>query len=218
MNRYQEICQQFYCNRLLFGNPAERGIVAVEIAAPNEVAIYRREGGLLTSERRPLKLFALLAEPGMLNGLGAPYRVEPLAGNFRLRWLATFDRLDVLEAVRRHLRKLTGKPPGVSDAPYLVLADPVEQYLILSGITYFIGMEFADLRRLQLDIETYTSPGFEFPTAAREGDRVVAIALSDSDGYERVLRGDQMDERTMLEELVRVVTERDPDVSEGPNL
>ena len=108
MNSYQEICRQFYDNRLLFGDPAEPGIVAVEIAAPGEVEIFRRTGSTLTRERRPLKLFALLAEPGMLNGLGAPYKVEPLKGNFRLRWLATFDRLDALEAARRHLRRLTG--------------------------------------------------------------------------------------------------------------
>src|SRR3984957_20242832 len=218
MNRYQEICRQFYDNRLLFGNPAEAGIVAVEVVAPDQVEIFRREGPRLTSDRRRLQLFALLAEPGMLNGLGAPYKGEPLEGNFRLRWLATFDRLDALEAARRHLRRLTGKPPGVADAPYPVLTDPVEQYLILSGTAFFIGMEFGDLRRMQLDIETYISPGFEFPTAAREGDRVIAIALSDSAGYERVLRGDQMDERAMLEELVRIVSERDPDVIEGHNL
>jgi DNA polymerase elongation subunit (family B) len=71
---------------------------------------------------------------------------------------------------------------------------------------------------MQLDIETYISPGFEFPTAAREGDRIVAIALSDTDGFELVLRGDRMDERAMLEELVRIVRERDPDIIEGHNL
>ncbi|HEY2524535.1 MAG TPA: 3'-5' exonuclease, partial [Candidatus Binataceae bacterium] len=218
MNRYQEICRQFYGNRLLFGDPAERGIVAVEVVPPGEVEIYRRSDADLTRERRPLRLFALLAEPGMLNGVRASYKVEPLEGNFRLRWLATFDRLDALEAARRHLRNLTGKAPGVSDAPYLVLADPVEQYLILSGAAFFIGMAFDDLRRMQLDIETYISPGFEFPTAAREGDRIIAIALRDAAGYERVLRGDEMDERAMLEELVRIVAERDPDVIEGHNL
>src|SRR5260370_2837904 len=79
-------------------------------------------------------------------------------------------------------------------------------------------MEFGELRRMQLDIETFISPGFEFPTAAREGDRVIAIALSDSAGYERVLRGDAMDERTMLEELVRIVAEGDPEVIPGHNL
>ena len=69
MSNYQDICRQFYDNRLLFGDPAEAGIVAVEIVPPGEVEIYRRSHGTLTRERRPLKLFALLAEPGMLNGL-----------------------------------------------------------------------------------------------------------------------------------------------------
>ncbi|HVN64903.1 MAG TPA: DNA polymerase domain-containing protein, partial [Candidatus Binataceae bacterium] len=75
-----------------------------------------------------------------------------------------------------------------------------------------------DLRRLQLDIETYITPGFEFPSAAREGDRVIAISLSDSTGFERLLKGNELDERAMLEELVRIIAERDPDVIEGHNL
>ena len=89
---------------------------------------------------------------------------------------------------------------------------------MLSGTTFFIGMDFSELRRLQLDIETYISPGFEFPSAAREGDRVIAISLTDSTGFERLLRGTEMDERAMLEEMVRIVQDRDPDVVEGHNL
>jgi len=113
---------------------------------------------------------------------------------------------------------VTGKAPNAPDAPYLVLTDPVEQHLMLSGTTFFIGMDFSELRRLQLDIETYISPGFEFPSAAREGDRVIAISLTDSTGFERLLRGTEMDERAMLEEMVRIVQDRDPDVVEGHNL
>lgn len=218
MNRYQEICRQFYDNRLLFGNPAEPGIVAIEVVAPGEVEIFRRAGSALVRERRPLRLFALLADAALLKGMRAPCKVERLEGDFALRWLATFERADALDAARRHLRRVTGRSPGALDAPYLVLADPVEQYLILTGTTFFVGLEFGDLRRMQLDIETYITAGFEFPSAAREGDRIIAIALRDSAGYERVLRGDEMDERTMLEELVRIVAERDPDVIEGHNL
>ena len=218
MNRYQEICQPFYGNRLLFGDPAEPGIVAVEIAGPDQIEIYRRINGEIRSERRPLRLFALVADPQMLAGLRAPHRLQPLAGNHRLRYLAEFDRLDALDSARRHLRKVTGKSPGAPETPYFILTDPVEQHLVLSGMTFFIGLEFAGLRRMQLDIETYVSKGFEFPSAAREGDRIIAIALSDSDGYERLLRGDRMDERAMLEEMVRIVRERDPDVIEGHNL
>jgi DNA polymerase I len=218
MNRYEEICAQFYNNRLLFGVPADDGVVAVEVATRNEVEIIRRIKGELRRERRPLKLFALLTDLELLKEVRAAYRTAALSGDFPLRFIAYFDSLDALDAARRHLRRLTGKAPGASDAPYLIPADPVEQHLMLTGATYFMGMQFSDLRRLQLDIETYISDGFEFPSAAREGDRIVGVALTDSDGFECVLSGERMDERAMLAEMVRIVRERDPDVIEGHNL
>ncbi len=218
MNRYQEISQQFYGNRLLFGDPVEAGVVAVEIASKREVEIFKRRGGAIERERRPLKLFALIDDRALMKGFSGAHEVVDLEGEFRFRHALMFDNLDTLEAARRHLRKVSGKAGGAPDAPWFALGDAVEQYLMLTGMTYFMGLQFGELRRLQLDIETYISAGFEFPTAAREGDRIIAIALSDSDGFERVLRGDAMDERAMLEELVRVIAERDPDVIEGHNL
>ncbi|MGD0288302.1 MAG: DNA polymerase domain-containing protein [Candidatus Binataceae bacterium] len=218
MNRYQEISQQFYGNRLLFGDPAEAGVVAVEIASKGEVEVFKRRGGAIVRERRPLKLFALIDDRALMEGFRGAYEVIDLAGDYRFRHAVMFDNLEVLEAARRHLRKQSGQAGGAPDAPWFALTDPIEQYLMLSGTTYFMGLQFGDLRRLQLDLETYISAGFEFPTAAREGDRIVAIALSDTDGFERVLRGDAMDERALLAELVRVVRERDPDVIEGHNL
>jgi len=47
---------------------------------------------------------------------------------------------------------------------------------------------------------------------------VIAISLTDSTGFERLLKGTELDERAMLEEMVRIVAERDPDVIEGHNL
>jgi len=218
MTTYQEISAQFYSNRLLFGDPADPGVVAVEIASRTEIDVYRRAAGKLARERRPLRLFALVEDAALLEGFRPAHETRALEGNFRYRVLVTFGSIDALEAARRHLRNVTGKAPNASDAPYLVLADPVEQHLMLSGTTFFIGMDFSELRRLQLDIETYISPGFEFPSAAREGDRVIAISLTDSTGFERLLKGTEMDERAMLEEMVRTIHDRDPDVVEGHNL
>ncbi len=218
MTTYQEISAQFYSNRLLFGDPADPGVVAVEIASKTEIDVYRRLSGRLTRERRPIQPFLLVEDIALLEGFRPGHETRALDGDFRYRVLVTFDSLDALEAAKRHLRNLSGKAPNAPDAPYLVLADPVEQHLMLSGTTFFIGMDFSELRRLQLDIETYISPGFEFPSAAREGDRVIAISLTDSTGFERLLRGTEMDERAMLEEMVRIVQDRDPDVVEGHNL
>ena len=218
MTTYQEISAQFYSNRLLFGDPADPGVVAVEIASKTEIDVYRRLSGRLARERRPIQSFLLVEDLALLEAFRPVHETRALEGDFRYRVLVTFGSLDALEAAKRHLRNVTGKAPNAPDAPYLVLTDPVEQHLMLSGTTFFIGMDFSELRRLQLDIETYISPGFEFPSAAREGDRVIAISLTDSTGFERLLRGTEMDERAMLEEMVRIVQDRDPDVVEGHNL
>lgn len=218
MNRYEEILSRFYGNRLLFGDPAEPGIIAVEAASNREVEIFRRRDGAVVRERRPLRLFILLAERELMAGFRGEHTLTPLDGDFRFKYLAEFDDANALEAARRHLRQSSGRAGGAPDAPWFALTDPIEQHLMLTGMTHFIGMRYGDLRRMQLDIETITSPGFEFPSAAREGDRIIAIALRDSDGFEQVIRGDRMDERTMLAELVRIVRERDPDVIEGHNL
>jgi DNA polymerase elongation subunit (family B) len=79
-------------------------------------------------------------------------------------------------------------------------------------------MAFGDLRRLQPAIKTYCQPGFEFPNSARESDRITAIALSDSTGWERLISGKEFDEAEMLRELVKEIGQHDPDVIEGHNL
>jgi DNA polymerase elongation subunit (family B) len=218
MSGWQEISAQFYGNRLLFGDPIERGIVAVEIASRTEVEIFRRDGDRIVRERRPLQLFAIVEDREALRGFKAAHQITELKGDFRFRHLVILASTEALEALKRHLKNVTGKTSGSPEAPYLLLSDPVEQYLMLTGMTHFIGMEFANVRRLQLHIETYITAGFEFASAAREGDRIVAIAIADNRGFEHVIRGDLMDERAMLAELVRIITERDPDVIEGHNL
>src|ERR687892_1896933 len=79
-------------------------------------------------------------------------------------------------------------------------------------------MRFGDLRRLALDIEVVTGEGHEFPSATREADRIVAVALADTTGFRHVVRGDRLDERALLEETTRLIHERDPDVIEGHNI
>ncbi len=218
MTTYDHLSRQFYENRLLFGDPADVGIVAVEIASRTEVEVYKRIAGELRRERRPLRLFVLLDDLNVLSGFRPTVETKRLDGDFRYRFLVTVGATDTLDSLKRHLRNTTGKLASDPGAPYFVLADLVEQHLMLTGATSFIGMQFGDLRRLQLDIETYISAGFEFPSAARDGDRVIAISITDSTGFERLLKGTEMDERAMLEELMRIVAERDPDVIEGHNL
>ena len=131
MSGWQEISAQFYGNRLLFGDPNERGIVAVEIASRSEVEIFKREGERVTRERRPIQLFAIVEDREALRGFKAAHQVTELKGDFRFRHLVTLASTEALEALKRHLKNVTGKTSGSPEAPYLLLSDPVEQYLML---------------------------------------------------------------------------------------
>src|SRR5207245_1944071 len=144
--------------------------------------------------------------------------LEPLEGPGAFRWLAHYRSWADALGGRDRCREASGQAANAPAAPYRFLADPVHQYLLMSGRTSFGGLAFGDLRRLALDIEVVTTEGYEFPSAARAGDQIVAVAIADSSGFRHVVRGDRLDERELLEECTRIIRERDPDVIEGHNI
>ncbi len=204
---------------LVFGHNDEPGLVAVEpVRGGEEMLLYVRRGQKTVAEREPFQPFLWLESADLLEDGPAPSEVAELKGSNPLRFLATFGSWKDLDRCVARLKKSTGATPTAPDAPYLLLNDPVQQHLMRTGRTLFKGMEFADLRRLQVDIETRTTPGFDFPNAEREDDRILAIALADSSGWAEVLSGAEMDEKTLLERFAAEVRARDPDVIEGHNL
>ena len=209
----------FHENAALFGHDPTPGLLAFEIEGDNQIRVFvRTETGGTTSSLRPFRPFILLASTDLLTGWAGGYDVEQLEGDGLYRFLILFQSWgDALKA-RAHLQKATGRLQTAPDAPYLFFSDPIQQDLILTGQTHFLTLPFGTLRRMQLDIETYCTGGYEFPSAARAEDRITAIALSDNTGWEHVISGKALSEADMLKELVRIVRERDPDVLEGHNL
>jgi len=206
----------FYDNRLLFGRAGIAGQVSFE-AGEETVRIWSRDGTPHVGEE-PLRPFLLLADPDILKGLKGDATVVPLDGDAAYRWLAEFPSWSHCLKARDHAQRVTGGVAGVPGAPYHFLSDPVHQFLLRTGRTSFLGMAFDDLRRMAMDIEVTTAPGFEFPNAARESDRIIAIAIADSAGFTTVLSGAEMSEAELLAECGRLVRERDPDVLEGHNI
>ncbi|MFN3394995.1 MAG: 3'-5' exonuclease, partial [Candidatus Thermochlorobacter sp.] len=81
------------------------------------------------------------------------------------------------------------------------------------------GMTFRDLHRMQIDIETYYDKDSQQLSGIQIGrDKIIIISLSDSTGWEEVLHIKQQSEKEMLERLVQIIQERDPDVIEGHNI
>jgi DNA polymerase elongation subunit (family B) len=193
-------------------------LVAVEVGRDGDVALFRRETDGVVVEKAPFMPFLLVGGMNLAESLEGAAECVPLSGGGVHNVRVHFPTLDTCAEAAKQLRKKTGLGPGSPGAAYRVFSDSAQQALSMLPARLFRGMEFPELRRLQLDIETLTTPGYDFPNAEREGDSVCLISLSDSTGWETCLSAGDAGEAELLRELVRLVRERDPDVIEGHNL
>lgn len=219
-------------NELLYGhNPLEH-VVAVHQLNDSTIRIYQRKNG----RARPNDIvgrvshsdveffpFFFLASERYLEGYPKKYWLKKLEGSNYYQYLAAFPRWsEMWDAVRHVLREYNkttlSRAENYTEVEVLHLRpDPVAQYLMQSGTTYFKQMAFEDLYRLQLDIETY-SKDYKFSNPRKTEDRIILISLSDNQGWEEVIDGRKEKEPEMLRKLIRLIQEKDPDVIEGHNL
>jgi DNA polymerase elongation subunit (family B) len=224
----------------LFGRDATERIVDVQPllrgahSAQAKVRLYRRRAARddgsngyvaeemaeqVTEEIDDFFPFFFLSDRALLEGFPAGRcRIEALNGDGFFRHLVAFRSWSAFWDGVHHVEEATGTRQGRPDELYFT-GSPVQQYLLQSGRTCLKGMDFEDLHRLQLDIET-RSDG-DFPNAERPEDQIILVALSDNRGWERLLDlrrfGDRAPESVLLEELVQAIREKDPDVIEGHN-
>ena len=208
----------FEKNPVLFGTDPAEGIVAVEPFGDSAMRIFIRSGDQLEIDDEPFVPFILLEEGTLLKDFSKTSRYEPLSSTNEFRVLAFFENWQDCTRARNHLHQTTGIPSSSPDAPYLFLSDPVHQFLLLTGKTLFKGLDFKNLRRLALDIETATAPGYAFSNPWRQEDRILSVALMDNRGSQEVLFATEYGEREMLEALGARIQILDPDVLEGHNL
>ncbi len=205
-------------NPILFGaDPTER-IVAVEPLGEDRMRLFFRRQGEVFFRDDHFQPFILVEDEGLLGGFSEEFRTERLSPGNPLSVLVSFRDWKSCIRAKAYLQKASGEPPSSPHAPYLFLSDPVHQFLIFTGKTFFKGMSFDELHRLAFDIETACAPGFEFSNPNREEDRILSIALRDNRGYEEVLMAGQMDEGEIIEGLGQRIAALDPDVIEGHNI
>ena len=211
-------------NSLLYGHNTEERIVAVQQINDSTMRLYFREGDSLRFTDDRFYPFFFLSETTFLEGFPQKHWVKRLDGQAHFQYLCVFEGWTSMWDAVRHLMEIYNKKALTKIESYSQLdslhlhADPVTQYLLHSGRTLFKGMAFEDLHRLQLDIETYTSPRFRFSNASRPEDRIILIGLCDNRGWEHIINGKKLSEKQMLTELVGLVNEKDPDVIEGHNI
>jgi len=220
---------------LIMGRDALPGIVSVAVGNDGTVRLWRRvrssQSGpdrvvmetdrflpwfLATSPDVLAPLGARLqpAQPGMPYPEGALAAYRELAGPNPYRYtvytrsMAEVTRLLTEGYNQRHGARISSLREMRGEAHVRPL---VEQYLTSSGRTYFKGMAYDDVHRLQFDLET--------TDLDPQRGEIFMISLRDNRGLELVLDTDTFaDEADLLRGFVTLLRDRDPDVLENHNI
>jgi len=190
---------------LLYGQDPTERIVAVERVGRSHVRVFRRlHDDRVVAESAPFHPWAVLTEEGAgaLDRRGA--EIVRLQGDLPLRYLARFVSWNAFRAAIEQIQQ--------RGYPVHTFGHPTDQYLTLTGRNLFRGMDFDDIVRMQIDIET---TGFDARSNRAE---ILVVALSTNRGRREVLDVADLGEAGVLQTLTERIQQIDPDVIEGHNL
>src|SRR5436305_2253304 len=193
---------EFEKNTLLFGADLTPRIVAVELGESGTVRVHRREtDGSTVTDVEPFHPF-VWADSDVVD-LGI--ETEKLRGDLKYAWLITVDSWKELIALRNGLKN--------AGRDFFAFTDPVQHYLTATGRTLFKDLPFEELKRMQLEVLTFSEG---------DADHIRSITLSDNRGWEELIVVDPKkvaeSEHAAIKRLTSLIKERDPDVIEGHNL
>jgi hypothetical protein len=225
------------CSHEIFGCDATQGIVSVDADNAGLARVWLRNGGRVEAREHRFPNWFLTTSLDLLAHLPAQrlradwlrtrhgsvavtgqlsvVELEPPAipADDAYRYLVLTSHLDEVETalVEMANKRDGGEAQTLADLRGLVLiCHPIEQFLTLTGHTYFKGMRFDDLRRLQFDLET---------TGLNDDrDRIFMVSLRDSSGWQDCLDTRERSEAEVIERFVELVRSRDPDVLENHNI
>lgn len=200
----------------LFGADRAPGLVAADDLKKGLITTWWRNQEQILKHEEPFQPFLWLADRSLMGGYRGEAEVVPLEGEGEFRFLVRVPNMLDLRALSKHLATAAGVSPNHPDSPQLFPADAVHLYLLQTGRTFFGGMAFGDLRRMQVHLVADVAEGFEF--SAPERDPLLALALTDSTGGLQTFWVAEVGEKEALEAFVAGVQAFDPDVLEGHNL
>src|SRR3954462_680084 len=158
---------EFEKSTLLFGIDPMPRIVAVALGESGTMRVHRRgaDGSTIT-DVEPFHPF-VWADSDVLD-LGI--ETEKLKGDLKYGWLVTVDSWKELIALRNGLKN--------AGRDFFALTDPVQHYLTHTGRTLFKDLPFEELKRIQLEVLSFTDG---------DVDQLMAVALADNSGWKELI-------------------------------
>jgi DNA polymerase elongation subunit (family B) len=195
---------------LIYGHGSIEGITSVSANRKGKATLWIRTANGISTKDEKFTPFMIVSNEKLLEGLDG-CRVRELTGDLEYRWFIEIEDFDILKS---RLLFNYNKINATSENAFVGLKEIyspnfAEQYLIQSGNTYYKGMKFDDIVRMQIDIET---TGLLQDQSAK----IFAINIKCSSGREEIIHGEN--ENVLFTKLNEVMREDDPDVIENHNI
>lgn len=196
---------------ILYGQGKTEGIVGIDAKPWGQVTIWTRQNGILTRQDRSFTPWAVVSNKRLLVDLKGAESVT-LQGNLPFDTLLNINNYTIFKAsiIETHNKIAKEKINSLWDLRKFGLhwLSPEEQFLIRKGETFYKGMTFGDVLRMQIDLET---TGLDPSTC-----EIFQINVRVSNQMECVITGEN--ERVIINNLINLIRKVDPDIIENHNL
>ncbi|MDI6803704.1 MAG: DNA polymerase domain-containing protein [Bacteroidota bacterium] len=206
---------------ILYGHNPHSKIVAVHPTEDNKMRVYARDEKQVTFEDIDFFPFFSISENYLLTNFHRRHWVKRLEGKNYFEHIVAFSRwfdmwVYIHNLLNNHNQQTGKNLSSFTDLPFLhLIPDQITQFLIQSGRTFFKEMDFEDVHRMQISIETFKKPGTRLSNANRSDDRILYIALTDNKGWEKIIGKKEKSEKEVIGLLIEIIRDRNPDVIEG---
>ncbi|HOO56481.1 MAG TPA: DNA polymerase domain-containing protein [bacterium] len=212
-------------DRIIYGaNPLQK-VVGFTISGKSATT-YIRQGDTVMKRLFPCRYFFILSDVRYADGIDDSLEYQEFDGPGHFRHAYYFrsgsELWRSLKTVVANYNRINGTKFSTKEVfripDILFIADRETQFLVESGIGQFKGMDFSELRRMQIAVTVATPCELEYTRASHPDNRILCISLSDNTGWHRTMHAGETLEEDMLNEVMKAVSERDPDVIEGHDL
>jgi DNA polymerase elongation subunit (family B) len=195
---------------LIYGHGPIEGITSVSANRKGKATLWIRTANGISTKDENFTPFIIVSNEKLLEGLDG-CKVRELTGDLEYRWFIEIEDFDIL---KKRLLFSYNKINATAETAFVGLKEIyspnfTEQYLIQSGNTYYKGMKFEDIVRMQIDIET---TGLLHDQNAK----IFAINIKCSTGREEILHGGS--EHALFTKLNEIMKQDNPDVIENHNI
>ncbi|MCB1188451.1 hypothetical protein KDL29_14905 [bacterium] len=202
---------------MLWGSDGRPGLVGCAEDATGMTLWWRRDGQVEAQHVDYRPMF-LCSHAELLDQATPSPDIEELSGENYYCCRVRSDSWEDQKEVLKHVSALYRQDKiNYEHEPYIKFTDPVNMFLMDTGLTHFTDMTLDDVRTVYFGLRAYPSAGADYADPNVLDDRIVMVMLADSaTGETELLQHD--DEKKLLQLTLERLKEIDPDVIVGHDL